>query len=97
MSEEVTQKQELSPEELAENQAKIMDQLKKMEDAGLLGRRSDPLKDVEDINAEFELIQEKKSKLSAMKRRMVCARHAYFQEVEKRRLANQELTDDSEE
>ena len=94
--EQNTEEQELTQEELLENQSKIMDQLAKMQEAGLIGRKTDPLKDVEDINAEFKLVQEKKSRLSAMKRRMVCARHAYFQEVEERRLLSKELNNEEE-
>ena len=36
------------------------------------------------------LVIDKKSTLSSAKRKMVCARHAYFQEIEEDRLAKQE-------
>ena len=97
MSEDTIKEEiELSTEELAENQSKVMEQLARMQESGLLGRKTDPLEGV-DIDSEFQLVQEKKSKLSASKRRMVCARHAYFQEVEERRLTMKESENDKSE
>lgn len=78
------EKIEMTPEQALKNREKIMEKIAKMQEAGLLGKATDPLEGV-DINSEYELVVNKQSKLSANKRKMVCARHAYFQEEELRR------------
>ena len=78
------EKIEMTPEQALENRKKIMEKISKMQEAGLLGKATDPLEGI-DINSEYELVVNKQSKLSANKRKMVCARHAYFQEEELRR------------
>jgi hypothetical protein len=78
------EKIEMTPEQARENREKIMEKITKMQESGLLGKAIDPLEGV-DISSEYELVIAKQSKLSANKRKMVCARHAYFQEEELRR------------
>lgn len=78
------EKIEITPEQALENRLKIMEKISKMQEAGLLGKATDPLEGI-DINSEYELVVNKQSNLPANKRKMVCARHAYFQEEELRR------------
>lgn len=72
-----------------ESLKKIENNIKTLKSAGLIGYKNDPLENV-NIDSEYELILDKKSELSSNKRKMVCARHAYFQELEERRLINEE-------
>ena len=81
--------EEITDEMRAENLVKIQENVASLRQAGLIGYRSDPLQNV-DITSEYNLVIDKKSNLSSAKRKMVCARHAYFQEIEEDRLAKQE-------
>ena len=81
--------EEITDEMRAENLVKIQENVATLRLAGLIGYRSDPLENV-DITSEYNLVIDKKSNLSSAKRQMVCARHAYFQQIEEDRLAKQE-------
>lgn len=81
--------EEITDEMRAENFLKIQENVANLRRAGLIGYKTDPLENV-DITSEYNLVVEKKSNLSSAKRQMVCARHAYFQEIEEDRLAKQE-------
>lgn len=81
--------QEITDEMREENLVKIQENVASLRQAGLIGYRSDPLENV-DISSEYKLVVDKKSNLSSAKRQMVCARHAYFQQVEEDRLSKQE-------
>ena len=80
--------QEITDEMREENLVKIQENVASLRQAGLIGYRSDPLENV-DISSEYKLVIDKKSNLSSAKRQMVCARHAYFQQVEEDRLSKQ--------
>lgn len=80
--------QEITDEMREENLVKIQENVASLRQAGLIGYKSDPLENV-DISSEYELVVDKKSNLSSAKRQMVCARHAYFQQVEEDRLSKQ--------